>query len=156
MPFLRLPEARDILGSMDERPLSDLVPDAELSFRSSRAGGPGGQHVNKASTRVEVRWDVLHSPSLDEARRRLLLKRLGSRISASGILRVVASGRRSQLQNRLAAVERLRALVARALHEAPPRRPTRPPRTARERRLAQKRRRAELKARRRPVDVSDD
>jgi ribosome-associated protein len=141
---------------MDQRPMRDLVPEAELSFRSSRAGGPGGQHVNKASTRVEVLWDVIHSPSLDEARRRLLVERLGSRVTASGVLRVVASGRRSQLQNRLAAIERLRTLVAQALREAPPRRPTRPPRTAREQRLAQKRRRAEVKAHRRAVDPSED
>lgn len=156
MGLLQLPEAWDIFPTMDERPRADLVPAAELSFRASRAGGPGGQHVNKTSTRVEVLWDLVHSPSLDEARRRLLLERLGSRVSASGVLRVVATGRRSQLQNRIAAVERLRTLVAQALREAPPRRPTRPPRTARERRLAAKRRRAEVKARRRAVDPSED
>ncbi len=141
---------------MDQRPSDDLVPAAELSFRATRAGGPGGQHVNRTSTRVEVLWDVAHSPCLDEARRRLLLERLGSRLTASGVLRVVASGRRSQLQNRLAAVERLRTLVAQALREAPPRRPTRPPRAAREQRLAEKRRRAEVKTRRRAVDPSED
>lgn len=156
MLLLRLPEAGDNFSTMQERLVADLVPEAELRFRSSRAGGPGGQHVNKASTRVEVLWNVLHSPSVTEAQRRLLLERLGSRLSASGDLRVVAGSRRSQLQNRLAAIERLRALVAQALRQAPPRRPTRPPRTARERRLAQKRRRAAIKAHRRAVDPSED
>ena len=125
------------------------VPADELIFRASRAGGPGGQHVNKTSTRVEALWDVVHSPGLDPPRRARLLERLRGRMDAGGVLRVVAAERRSQRQNRLAAAARLQALVNDALYDPPTRKPTRPPRAARERRLEQKRRRGATKALRR-------
>lgn len=121
------------------------VPAAELVFRATRAGGPGGQHVNKTSTRVEVLWDVVHSPGLDPPRRARLRERLQTRMDAAGVLRVVAAERRSQRLNRLAAVERLQALVDDALYDPPARKRTRPPRRARERRLEQKRRRSGTK-----------
>ena len=122
-----------------------VVPETELQFRASRAGGPGGQHVNKAATRVEVLWDVAHSLSLDETRRRRILERLAARIDGAGVLRVVAQERRSQLQNRLAAVGRLQALVDRALYEPKTRRPTKVPRAVKERRLTHKRQRGDIK-----------
>ena len=125
------------------------VPEAELVFRASRAGGPGGQHVNKTSTRVEVLWDVAHSPDLDAPRRARLLERLHGRVDAAGVLRVVAAERRSQRQNRLAAAARLQALVDDALYDPPARKRTRPPKRARERRLEHKRRRGTTKALRR-------
>lgn len=132
-----------------------IVPEAELVFRASRAGGPGGQHVNKASTRIEVLWNVAQSPSLDEPRRHRLLERLAARIDAAGVLRVVAAERRSQLQNRLAALERLQALVDRAWREPKARKPTKVPRAVKERRLASKRRRAEKKTLRGRVEGDD-
>ncbi len=122
-----------------------VVPEAELEFRASRAGGPGGQHVNKASTRIEVRWNVAQSPSLDETQRRRILERLVARIDGAGVLRVVAAERRSQLQNRLAAAERLQVLVDRALHEPKVRKPTKVPRAVKQRRLASKQRRGQIK-----------
>jgi ribosome-associated protein len=122
-----------------------VVPDAELEFRASRAGGPGGQHVNKASTRIEVLWNVARSPSLDEIRRHRILQRLAARIDTAGVLRVVAAERRSQLQNRLAAAERLQVLVDRALHEPKARKRTKVPRAVKERRLASKQRRGHVK-----------
>jgi ribosome-associated protein len=125
-----------------------IVPRAELVFRVSRASGPGGQHVNKTSTRVEVLWDLIRSPSLDDARRERLRHKLRTRLDASGILRVAASARRSQRQNRLAAVRRLQQLVDEALYEPPPRRRTRPPPHAKEARLEAKRRRGQTKSRR--------
>ncbi len=137
-------------------PMHFVVPESELEFRASRAGGPGGQHVNKASTRVEARWDVLRSPSLDPARRARLLERLASRLDGEGVLRVVAAERRSQLRNRLAAAERLQALVDRALYQPPARKPTRPPRAVKERRVAGKRRRAEAKKLRHRVRHEED
>ncbi len=133
-----------------------VVPESELEFRVSRAGGPGGQHVNKTSTRVEARWDVLHSPGLDDRRRARILERLASRIDAAGVLRVVAAERRSQLRNRLAAAERLQALVDRALYQPPTRKPTRPPRAAKERRMAGKRRRGAAKKMRHRVRDEED
>jgi ribosome-associated protein len=133
-----------------------VVPEHELEFRASRAGGPGGQHVNKASTRIEVLWDVVRSPSLDDDRRGRILAALASRIDAAGVLRVVAAERRSQLRNRQAAWERLQALVDRALYRPPTRKPTRPPRAAKERRIKLKRHRGEAKKLRRRLRDEED
>ncbi len=131
------------------------VPMEELSFRATRSGGPGGQHVTTSATRVEVRWNVTESPSLSDEQRRRLLERLGGRINARGYLRVVADERRSQLRNREAAVERLNSLVSDALKQPKKRRKTRPPRAATERRLDEKRQRGNVKRDRRPVDQDD-
>jgi ribosome-associated protein len=133
-----------------------LIPQVELEFRASRAGGPGGQHVNKASTRIEVLWDVVRSPSLDDEQRARILTALAPRIDASGVLRVVAGERRSQLRNREAALERLQALVGRALYRPPPRKPTRPPRAAKERRIKHKRHRGTAKKLRSRVRDEED
>jgi ribosome-associated protein len=131
------------------------VPEEELEIRASRSGGPGGQHVNTSATRVEVRWNVLASVALSTTQRMRLLEQLGHRIDAHGRLRVVASRRRSQLQNRAAAIERLTAIVAEALKPRKARKKTKPSKAARERRLAAKRRRAEAKRQRRRVDPDD-
>lgn len=133
-----------------------LVPESELAFRASRASGPGGQHVNKTSSRIEVLWDVVRSPSLDEEQRTRILTALASRMDASGVLRVVAAERRSQLRNREAALERLQALVNRALYRPPTRKPTRPPRAAKERRIKHKRHRAKAKRLRGRVRDEED
>jgi ribosome-associated protein len=125
------------------------LPLAELEYRASRSGGPGGQHVNKASTRVEVVWDLAASPSLDDAQRFRLLERLATRLDSAGRLRLVSSSSRSQLQNREEVTERLRELVAAALVVPKARRRTKPSRQAKARRLETKRRRAALKRSRR-------
>ena len=130
-----------------------LLPDDELEFRASRSGGPGGQHVNTSSTRVEVRWNVRASAALTPAERDRLLAKLASKIDAEGWVRVVASDSRSQLRNKEAARERLRDLVARGLVVPKRRRETRIPRVEKVRRLEQKRRRSGIKRdRRRPSD----
>lgn len=129
------------------------VPDEEIRFRASRARGPGGQHVNKSSTRVEATWNVERTESLTEDERRRLRKKLWRRIAADGTLRVAVDEERSQARNRTLAAQRLRALVERALHQPKPRKRTRPSRAAVERRLDEKRRHAARKRqRRRPVD----
>jgi len=125
------------------------VPPAEFRFRASRAGGPGGQHVNTSSTRIELLWDVAHSPSLTDEQRARLLERLAPKLDARGTLRIVAAEERSQLQNREAAVKRLVRLVTGALKEVKPRRPTRPTRGSVERRLAAKKQRSAVKQERR-------
>jgi ribosome-associated protein len=141
---------------MSETPSLDVspalrLPLAELEYRASRSGGPGGQHVNTSSTRVEVWWDVAASPSLSEAQRVRLLSRLASRLDGTGRLRLVSSGTRSQLRNREEVTERLRELVAKALVVPKARKRTRPSRAAKAARLEQKRRRAAVKRdRRRP------
>lgn len=125
------------------------IPRAELQWRASRAGGPGGQHVNTSSTRVELLWDLTHSRAVsDEVRTRLLAK-LASRLDATGMVRVVASDRRSQAQNRDAAEERLAMIVRRALIVPKQRKATRPTRASREKRLSEKRKRGERKRDRR-------
>ena len=121
------------------------VPRAELDFRASRSGGPGGQHVNTSSTRVELTWDVAGSPSLTEEQRARVLDKLANRIDGGGVLRLAASEHRSQHQNREAAVERFVELVRGALHVPKPRRKTRPTRASREVRLQSKKRRSEVK-----------
>lgn len=127
-----------------------IIPDAELVERFSRSSGPGGQGVNTADSRVELRWDVAASRALSESQRARLLDRLGGRL-VGGVLSVTASAHRAQLQNRNAARVRLRALVSEALQPPPPaRRNTRPSRAARQRRLDAKSRRSTLKEGRRP------
>lgn len=125
------------------------IPAAELSWSASRASGPGGQHVNKTSTRVTLEWSVRDSAVLDESQRARLLKKLSSRITNDGVLQVHADDNRSQLRNREIAAERLVALVANALQRPKTRRPTRPGKGARERRLNAKKRQGQKKARRR-------
>jgi ribosome-associated protein len=125
------------------------IPLYEFDYRASRSGGPGGQHVNTSSTRVEVWWDVASSPSLSTEQRGLLMERLGTRLDSSGRLRLVSSGSRSQLRNREEVTERLRSVVAAALVVRKKRKPTKPSRAAKAARLEAKRRRATTKERRR-------
>jgi len=132
------------------------LPLVELEYLASRSGGPGGQHVNTSSTRIEVWWDVAGSPSLSSEQRAHLLQRLGTRLDSAGRLRVVSSGTRSQLRNREDATERLRALVAAALAVRKKRTPTKPGRAAKAARLEAKRRRAATKRDRRPPGHRDD
>ncbi|MDH7485674.1 MAG: alternative ribosome rescue aminoacyl-tRNA hydrolase ArfB [Anaerolineae bacterium] len=128
------------------------IPLAELEFRFSRSGGPGGQHVNRSATRVELRFDVARSPSLSEEQRQRVLERLAGRLDSEGVLRVVAESERSQWRNRQEAVERFRMLLRQALHIPRRRRRTGLPAWAKERRLAEKRRRSEIKRDRRRVE----
>lgn len=123
------------------------IPVAELSWRFSRSGGPGGQHANTADTRVEVRYDVAGSPSLGPRQRARLLERLGPEV------RVVVSDERSQARNRDLALTRLADRLAAALRVTAPRRPTRPTKASVERRLEDKRRRAGRKAGRQRPDL---
>lgn len=127
------------------------IPWREFSFQATRAGGAGGQHVNKTATRIELRWNIGESPSLSEEQRELLLRRLAKRLDRSGRLRVVSDERRSQRQNRDAALERLSRLVAAGLRVAPPRKKTRPTRTSVEHHIRTKKLRGETKRARRSV-----
>src|SRR5439155_23377202 len=119
------------------------IPPDELEWRFTGSGGPGGQHANTSNTRVELVFDIAASESLGPRQRARLLDRLGSPV------RVVASERRSQLQNRELALERLRGRLANALHVDPPRVATRPSRSSKRARVEQKRRIGERKRTRR-------
>jgi ribosome-associated protein len=131
------------------------IPLHELTFRATKAGGPGGQHVNTSSTRVELWWNPRISPALTERERGLVLAALGHRLDGDGWLRLVSAATRSQLKNRDAATARLQRLVAEALVPPTPRRKTRPPRSAAENRLKAKKRRSATKAKRRAPPGDD-
>ena len=128
---------------------SVVIPESELSWRFSRASGPGGQGVNTTDSRVELSYDVARSTALGPTYRARALERLGSRL-VDGVVTVSASEQRSQLRNREAAEQRLAELLSEAIAPPPrPRRATRPTQSAVERRLAGKRRRSEVKRLRR-------
>jgi ribosome-associated protein len=121
----------------------------ELEWQFTASGGPGGQHANTANTKVELRFDVMSSPSLGPRQRARLIEKLGPTI------RITSSARRSQLQNRELAVDRLRSMLNEALKVERPRVATKPSRTAKAKRVESKRRRSEVKrGRQRPQ--SDD
>lgn len=125
------------------------IPRTELQVRASRAGGPGGQHVNTSSTRIELLWDLTHSHAVNREARLRLLTKLAARLDAEGMVRVVASDRRSQAQNREAAEERLASIVRQALVVPKTRKATRPTAASREKRLTEKKKRGERKRSRR-------
>ena len=121
------------------------VADNEVEFSAIRAQGPGGQHVNKASTAVQLRFNIPAS-RLPEAVKVRLLSAADSRISADGVIVIKAQGSRSQEKNKVEAMARLHDLIAQAEHVPRPRRPTKPTRGSKQRRLAGKAQRAEVKS----------
>jgi ribosome-associated protein len=124
------------------------IPLSEIRYRATRSGGPGGQHVNTSSTRVELEYDVAGSPALTDPQRARIRERLTNRIDGTGVLRLSSSASRSQHQNREDVTARLGRLIADALKERKPRRKTRVPRAAKEARLKEKKKRAQTKKRR--------
>ena len=132
--------------------LSDvtIIPRSELSYRASRAGGAGGQHVNTSSTRIELLWNVWTTTAVDADGRARIVAKLASRIDSEGWIRVVSSARRSQSQNREAAEARLVELLTGALVVRKRRKATKPSRGAREARLSEKKQRGDTKRQRRP------
>ncbi len=131
----------DILRINDE--LS--IPLSELSFRFSRSSGPGGQHVQKTSTRVELLFDLANSPSLSDAQRSQVLRRLASFVDTAGVLHLISQSERSQLRNREEVVSRFQSMMREALKRRKRRRPTRPSAESRERRLRKKKERSQIK-----------
>ena len=125
-----------------------VIPRAELQFRTSRSSGPGGQHVNKVETRVELLFDARQSPSLTEEQRARLLECLCSRLDSDGVLHIVSDSYRSQFRNREETLVRFILLLQHALRPRVIRRPTRIPRGAKEARLQEKKHHGEIKRRR--------
>jgi ribosome-associated protein len=126
------------------------IPASEIVYRASRSGGPGGQHVNTSSTRVELVWDVENSPSLSGDQLVRIREKLANRISGAGLLTLSSAATRSQHRNRAEVTARLAELLREALYVPEPRKKTRPTRTAREERLKAKKRRSATKKLRRP------
>ena len=136
-------------------PITDnlALDDDEITEKFVRASGPGGQHVNKTSTAVELRFDVRNSPSLPEEVKARLERLAGSRLTQDGVLILFAQGARSQEMNRQEARQRLVELVRRALHKPKPRKPTKPTYSSRLKRLESKVRRGGVKSLRgKPAD----
>lgn len=131
------------------------IPMEEVEFRASRAPGPGGQNVNRRATRVEARWNVLASAAVTEEERSRILRRLASRISKEGVLRVVAYRERTQGRNKERAAARLQELVREAVRVRKRRVKTAPPASAKRARLEDKRRRKRIKQMRKRPSVED-
>ena len=133
-----------------------VIPGAELEERFSRSSGPGGQGVNTTDSRVQLRFDLLRSPSLPESLRARALRRLQGRL-VDGCIVITASTRRSQWQNREDARERLADMLGTALAPGPrTRRPTRPSRAATDRRIDAKKQRGMTKRLRRSSGGGED
>lgn len=128
---------------------SIAVPRAELVYRASRSGGAGGQHVNTSSTRIELLWDFQQSAAVNDDQKERIRIKLAARMDSDGMLRVVSGNRRSQLQNRVAAEERLATLIRGAMHIAKKRRATKPTRASKEKRIEGKKLLSKKKAGRR-------
>ena len=121
----------------------------ELHFSASRSSGPGGQHVNKVSTKMELRFHVASSALLSDAEKELIAEKLANRINTAGELVLVSQSERSQLQNREKVTEKFYTLLTRALTPRKKRTPTKPSRASKEERLEIKRQQSEKKERRR-------
>ena len=133
-----------------------FIDEREISESFIRASGPGGQNVNKVSTAVQIRFDVVHSPSLPDGVRARLLGMLRSRLTKEGILILTAQKYRSQDRNRQDARQRLATLIYRATIPPTKRIPSKPTRASKESRLASKARRGQIKRGRRMVGDSED
>lgn len=128
------------------------IPRSELIYRATRAGGPGGQHVNTSSTRVELSWDVGSSASIDEAQRARIREKLVNRIGEDGWLKLTSASSRSQHQNKEDVTQRFARLLEQALRIPKPRKRTKPSKASKEKRLQGKKRQSQKKQMRGKVE----
>jgi ribosome-associated protein len=125
------------------------LPPSEVQYRTARSRGPGGQHVNKTETQVELLFDVVHSPSLTDQQRQRILGKLKNLIDQDGVLHLTAQSERSQLRNREIVTARFREVLAAALRVPKKRRPTKPTAASKAKRIESKKRRGQIKQLRR-------
>ena len=127
------------------------LPQAEVRYRTTRSSGPGGQHVNKTETQVELLFDVVHSPSLSDDQRQRLLSKLKNMIDSEGVLHLTAQSERSQLRNRETVTARFQEVLVAALRVPKKRRPTKPSAASKAKRIESKKRRGQIKQLRRSI-----
>lgn len=132
-----------------------VIPFSELTIEVARGGGPGGQNVNKVSSKVRVRFSIADSPSLPPEVKERLLAKLASKLTTEGELLIAANEYRDQPQNRAAAIERLRRTLAEALFVPKARRATKPTRGSVERRIGERKHKSAIKRLRRPPGRDD-
>ncbi len=118
------------------------IPKKEITFTSSRSSGPGGQHINKTSSRITLWFNVILSPSLSEEQKQRILYILKTRINRDGVLQISSQTSRSQLANKAAALLRFAEILRNALIKKPARKKTKIPRSVKLRRLEQKKKRS--------------
>lgn len=133
---------------LQERKLED-----ECVFTAMRSSGPGGQHVNKVNTKIELRFDVNKSTQLSDEEKEMIITRLKQKISEDGMLIITAQDSRSQLKNKQTAIEKFYQLLEDALKKKRKRIPVKIPTVQKEKRLEEKKQKAEKKAMRKPPDV---
>lgn len=133
-----------------------VIPAHELEITASRAGGPGGQHVNKTSTRITLRWNIMQTQALTETQKERVFKKIASQLTTDGDLIIHNSASRSQEQNKKAALAQLAQIIKKALHVSKKRIPTCVPKSVKHARLDQKKRHSLNKKNRSKKIVSDE
>jgi ribosome-associated protein len=132
-------------------PINQLA--GEIQFYTSRSSGPGGQHVNKTETRVELRWNIARSSFFTEEEKDTLTNKLAGKITQDGDLRVVCQESRSQEKNKQIAFQKFLELLKKSLQAEKQRKPTRPSKAVKEKRISDKKKHSEKKYRRKSPEV---
>lgn len=130
---------------MSTRKLTSAILLPELLFSASRSSGPGGQNVNKVNSRITLRFNIRESTILTDDEKSILLMKLGSRLTEAGELMVHAQDKRSQLQNKEAAMEKFDVMLAKAFEKKKSRKATKPSKTAVQKRINSKKKQSEKK-----------
>lgn len=147
MSVFRLKRTKKMIQIKDKIEINE----SELIFTTSRSSGPGGQNVNKVNTRVTLFFDITASRGFSDIQKSRILKKLATRTSKAGLIRVVSQKHRTQKANRDTVIERLIELLQAALKTTPPRKKTKVPFSEKQKRLQDKKQRGLLKKQRIPV-----